>query len=407
MTFQYFKPAPKLIPPIVVPPPPPSTELNHILITGQSNSTGSAARPLLSTTQQYTNKMFNTGVRAGSTGLTSFEPLVESSDVGGQGETIASAMTNFLSFHNYVNYPHLVSCHGRAGFRYSGLQKGTEPYQEGLTQVQAGKTIAQADSIAYSVSAVCNIHGESDQEFGVPNYGNNLATWQNNYDTDIKAITGQTKLVPMLACQQGAGSPAQAVENHGSQQLSTALELWKAHRANPDKIVLVGPRYQYDYIDGIHLTNHSQRWNGEQYGKVYKHAIVDGNIWRPLSPQSATINGTTIDITFYVPVPPLVLDVSMVVAPNNIAKGFEYWDNSGAIPAITNVQITGNNTIRITLASAPTGSDKQIRYAYTHTIPGAGRWIGARGNLRDSDSIQSPNGYPLYNWCVHFAWDLN
>ena len=61
--------------------------IHHLLISGQSLSCG-ATSPVVSAEQPYGNLSFNTGVRAGGAGLSSFIPLVETWD-GSQGETIA------------------------------------------------------------------------------------------------------------------------------------------------------------------------------------------------------------------------------------------------------------------------------------------------------------------------------
>ena len=73
------------------------------------------------------------------------------------------------------------------------------------------------------------------------------------------------------------------------------------------------------------------------------------------------------------------------------------------MPNIESVDVTAPDTVTIKLASAPTGNNKRLRYAFTGT-PGAngGPTTGARGNLRDSDSTKSLYGFMLYNWCVTF-----
>lgn len=379
---------------------------HHILITGQSNSTGSEALPILNTVQNYQNRSFNTGVRAGSSNLTSFIPLVEALDSTFNGQTIATSMTDFIwalvESEGRSPIPYLVSANGVPGARYDELSRGTAPYNAGIIQVQEAKRISLLMNKDYKVKAICNIHGESDQEYAKLNYGANVTTWQQNYEQDIKAVTQQTDSIPMLLCQQNAYSPS----NASSPSTSTALEVWKAHKANPDKIVLVGPRYQYDHPGTtLHLSGYMQQWHGEQYGKVYKHVVVDGKSWRPLSPKTVTLNRSVIDVEFYVPAPPLVFDLSMIVSPNLTTYGFEYFDESSSPPTITSVLILNPTTIRITLASPPTGAG-QLRYAYTGTGAGAGHWNGSRGNLRDSDATPSLHGYPLYNWCIQFAWDL-
>ena len=42
-------------------------DINHILLTGQSNSVANSAKPILSTTQPYDNVMFDVGVMTAAT----------------------------------------------------------------------------------------------------------------------------------------------------------------------------------------------------------------------------------------------------------------------------------------------------------------------------------------------------
>lgn len=65
--------------------------------------------------------------------------------------------------------------------------------------------------------------------------------------------------------------------------------------------------------------------------------------------------------------------------------------------------VTAPDTVQITLASAPTGTNRRLRYAFTAAaLVNAGPTTGPRGNLRDSDTTPSRHGYALFNWCVHF-----
>ncbi len=70
--------------------------LHHLLISGQSLSTGSGARGRRHGAAVHQNVSFNTGVRAGGVNLTGFIPLVETWN-GGEGETIASGAANLVS----------------------------------------------------------------------------------------------------------------------------------------------------------------------------------------------------------------------------------------------------------------------------------------------------------------------
>ncbi len=414
-------------------------DINHVLSTGQSNA-ASAGTPPLTSTQPYGNRMFNPGVFTsvscsgeGCTGYvtpSSLIPLVESDGMlGAPAETIASGLANeatklgreiYLLGRPAPQNDHIVlaSAHPRSGNGYECLRKGGCSYQnaswlraftEGMNQVTDGKRLATAAGLSYVVRGVTVIHGESNhywQEFpisgsdGTPNkiqnYADALVEWQADYESSIKAITGQTIAVPLFVSQMSNWS--------GSPQTYSPIPINQlaAHTRAPGKVVVVTPSYIFPYkTDGLHFTNAGQRRLGEYFGKAYAKMVFTGQPWEPVRPSLVTRSGNVITATFVVPVPPLALDTTQVVNPGNF--GFEYTDASGAAPAITGVAVSGPDTVTITLASAPTGSNKRLRYAYT-SVPGtpAGPTAGPRGNLRDSDATPSQYGYPLQNWSVHF-----
>jgi hypothetical protein len=377
-------------------------DLNHTLCTGQSLSVGSSGSPPLSTTQPYKNKMFNSGVLAGATNLLYFVPLVESGV-----ETMSSGMANLVtkmardevftgSQPPQNSHEVLVSCHGVGGTAYSGLKKGTAPYAAGMAQVKAAKTIGDFYGLSYVVRAVTNVHGESDHIAGNTHYAADLTTWQSDYETDVKAATGQNEPVPMLHTQFSSWT-----KFSGTTSAVVGAQL-DASVAKPDKIILVGPKYFLAYApDGVHLSNAGYRHMGEYYAKVYRHAILEGQAWQPLRPTAAALSGTTVTVTFHVPVPPLVIDTALVTDPGH--DGFEYSDDSASPAKIASVALDGATKVEIALDKAPTGAKKRIRYAWTGQLgAGAGPKTGPRGNLRDSDAATSLAGNKLYNWAVHF-----
>jgi hypothetical protein len=180
-----------------------------------------------------------------------------------------------------------------------------------------------------------------------------------------------------------------------------AFKVLEESERNPDKTILVCPKYYFPYSDGIHLTNAAYRWLGEYYGKAYRTVVVEGNTWTPLKPERITRTNTVITALFHVPVPPLVLDTNMVVDPGNY--GFTFADGTSTPPAIASVELVGPDTVRLILSAEPAGSNERLRYAFSG-VPGSwgGPETGPRGNLRDSDPEPSLYGNPLYNWCVHF-----
>lgn len=413
-------------------------DINHVLSTGQSNSVANGATPPITTTQPYGNIKFDTGVIPGrqcdGSGCksyakpTQFVPLIEGDNFFGYGiETMSAGLANEaakLAREKFGKPSHdiLVSLHGRSGNTYLCLRKGgcdfkgaeagyLPPFEDAMMEVSDALAIAKASGKSYVVRAVTAIHGESDhysystnqQEFPMPatsgqgtiaDYAAGMLEWQKDYETGVKAITGQTLPVPLFLLQMSSWNDV----------AHSKIPTWQlaAHINAPGKVNVVAPAYPIGYAkDCLHFTNHGERRIGEYFAKAYARVVIEGRKWEPLRPVDVTVQGNVVTAKFTVPKPPLVLDTEHVSNPGNY--GFEFADGTATPPAITSVAIAGPDTVKITLASAPTGADKRLRYAYTaapQTCPGFEN--GPRGNLRDSDDTPSHYGYPLWNWSVHF-----
>jgi hypothetical protein len=376
--------------------------VNHVLCTGQSLSIGSKGTPALSLQQPYDNRMFNTGVVAGGTGLSSLVPLVEAT-LETMSSGFANLTTKLAREQVFPSQPApqnshdlLVSCHGKGGTAYSGLKKGTVPYQNGLAQVTAGITISASLKQSYVVRAVTVVHGETDGVNKNAAYDKDLAQWQTDYEADVRALTKQKVPIPMLQSQISSWTKSgMATSLIPGAQLQASID-------HPGKVILVGPKYFLPYSDGIHLTNEGYRQLGEHYAKVYRRLVLEGKTWEPLRPKNITRTGAVIRVVFFVPKPPLVLDTSHVSNPGHL--GFEYKDDSASPPKIQSVALDGADAVKVTLAAAPTGNKRTLSYAWTGVVGNnGGPTTGPRGNLRDSDATPSRIGYSLYNWCVHFS----
>lgn len=375
-------------------------DFDFVLSTGQSLSVGAQGTPALSTSQPDKNVMFNTGVIAGGTNLTSFVPLVETNV-----ETMSSGLANHISADAKASFglDHviLLSAHGVGGFSYAQLKKGQPSFTNGIAQAKAGFDLAKAAGKTLVVRAVTNVHGETDHLQQNTNYQANIAEWQSDYEKDVKAITGQSEPIPMLHTQMHSWTRLQPGGGAYSDQSRIPIDQLAVHIASGGKTVLVGPKYHLPYVaDGVHLTNEGYRHMGEDYAKVYRQIVLRGKKWEPLRPLSITRENTTIIVKFLVPSPPLKIDEELVTNPADY--GFELSGDDD-MPNITSVDVTAADTVTIKLAAAPTGANKRLRYAFTGT-PGAnaGPTTGARGNLRDSDDTKSLYGFKLYNWCVTF-----
>ncbi len=343
--------------------------LHHILGTGQSLSLGQEGTPALSTTQPYDNLMFDTP--GNPLDLSELNPLVEVTR-----ESMSSSLANWITAQS-ATHRALVSVYGIGGTAYDNLKQGTAAYNLALAQVSAGMARASGLALTFGVPCVTVVHGEQDAIEGSLTYEDDIIEWQADYETDIKAITGQTGSIPHLYTQ--VSSVAES---------DVPLAQLRAHIADPENLILVGPKYHLPTPDGSHLTNEGYRQMGEEYAKVYHKTFILRETWSPLRPLSAVRLGAVITVTFEVPEPPLALDTAGQVAAMT-DMGFE-WDGA---ETITDVSVASPTTVEVTLSGTPAGAGRLL-YAQ--------RSGEVAGNLRDSDATESLHGYALYNWCVHF-----
>lgn len=299
------------------------------------------------------------------------------------------------------------------GQPYTTLAKGQTFYNTLVNSVAVSKNAIAAAGKTLGILWLALIHGENDESARNTAYAANLATWQNDLETDLKAITGQTEGVPFLISQHQA---------HGAYAHPTPTvdqQMYLAFKANPAKIILVMGKYHllHTDTDRLHLVNVSSRTMGEKYGQA-KASLLTDKPWRPLYPTSVTGAGTsTITATFNVPFGPLQWDTTFAEPHANGMMGFEIVDNTGSITATTTTLNPGSNSVTFALPR-PLGVNPRLRYAWTSAINGTAPATcqrpgprlagdpatigGAYGNLCDSDSAFSPYGSNMKNYCVTF-----
>ncbi len=347
------------------------------------------------------------------------------------GETPHTAMADAITaLYQAAGGADYVTAHtvvGESGKAMQYLQKGAvddgtegRAYAASMFEVQAIHNLATAAGKSYGVGAVVITHGEADS--GNTSYETELAQMQQDYTSDVQAVTGQTEPVLLLVSQQNS-VPNTLPAALGMGSISTLAE-WQVGLDHPGLVICAGPKYQYPYFsDGVHLTTDGYDRLGEKYGEVYFHAVVLGDGWQPLQPVSATASGNVISVRFNVPVGPLAWDDG-IVAPQGVnpawvnGRGFEVQLTS-APETIVSVAITGAamDTVEITCADTIEGGYASVAYAYsagsgiTQTLQPNGytylnttlRW----GQLRDSDPFVGPlTGVAQPNYAVAFSVKL-
>ena len=369
---------------------------NLILMGGQSNSLGAATTEVLSTVQPYNNKMFAAGVRTTSfAGMRSLAPLVEIAEGSLEGETPFSGFANRTSSEYLAEgktFDAVCHTHGGSGLALADIRNGTAFYALGMLGIESAVSLAFNDDRRLLVPVMLWLHGEQDAGNSIPTgttaYDTELLDLiVNHYNPDIKTRTGQTVDIPFIIIQLSTAGSATAV--HFAQL--------NAHELQPTR-VFIFPSYIFPRTDTVHYSVISRRWIGEYFSKIFRW-YMKGQDTAPLKPVALSRTGAVITVDFHVPVAPLVLDVTTFaeVTPAGGRYGFEFADDSGAAPAITNVAITSPTQIQVTLAAVPTGANKKLSYGRTIT----------KGNLRDSDPAASLYGNTLYNWCVIFNKAVN
>lgn len=367
--------------------PADPTSQDSAIVIGQSLAAGGGANPAISTSQPYTNIMFSGGVYY-PTDLTSYVPLVE----GGSNESPASGFANQVAAFQRTAIPGSAArdllMHNWAigGSGYAVLKKNgsSGAYADSIAAISYSSGHLPSGKSAVKVLAAICVHGEADAGDG--GYAGYLAEWQSDYESDIQAATGQTDAVPMFISQ--------------FTEYGYAGDMYEAYIANPDKIVLVGPKYFLAHSDSLHLTAESSRVLGEYYAKAYWQHVVQGVQWHPLRPTTISRSGAIITVTYnHGRIGNLVLDTTTVANRADGNYGFAYTETDAVIQSVE-LEDAANGIVRITLTGTPTANGR-LYYAYAGTS-GEGPVTGSRGCLRDSDPAVSLSGYPLYNWAANW-----
>jgi hypothetical protein len=398
-----------------------------VIGTGQSLSTGCIGAPsspvVVSVTQPYHNlKLLDQGpdpkypIDGSATAVWSAIPLVEPirqalagsgpgygdnqypenicDNDGAYGETPHSGMANALSAiwaargetGDYVT-AHTVVGKGGACLNQIDATGGGLSFPAALSEVRVFESLATAAGKTYGVGGIILTHGECDAATANVTYGSGVYALQQAYDSAIKAITGQTRDVVLLASQQSSF-------NDGYD--GTAVQIWEAMREHPGQIVVTGPKYAFAPY-GVHLPAFGYERVGEKYGEVFDAIVNQGVAWNPVGPNNVTRTGAVITVDFDVPNPPLVWDTHLAPPHQQMhtawanGNGFEVKDGTGNEVTIASVAIQASSVV-ITLAAAPApGTTLTLGYAVTQdSDPGmnlGGYGAGLHGLLRDSDTF--------------------
>lgn len=391
----------------------------HFEIFGQSLSQGAYSSPIQTMVQRYDSLMFVGGIRPQHPSYnvpnfySSFVPLVEGKDVSGYVgyETPCGGATDcvkqLIKEENGIEYTQqkyqlLGTACGEGGMSLVSLS--TTYLDNNLKPaITNAFNLAQSQGLTYGMPLMGWVHGEQDNK---PSVGTTIQQYKGGMQSLIGLVDAHLKtLDPNLSLDGLITTQLCSFKTAGRSEPHIELAIYQAATEPNSNIYLACPLYIFDYADGYHIDGVSSKWMGAYIGLVHKRVLVDGEDWKPVHPISHVKQGRILEVKFHVPVQPLVFDTSHIALNTNY--GFNIVDNSNNPIAISSVEITQGDTVKI-IAVDPIPIGANLRYAWTPSAQ-PNRVTGPRGNLRDSqgvDLIYDPDGInkPMHNWCPIFEY---
>ena len=274
------------------------------------------------------------------------------------------------------------------------LSRGTEPYSNFLSDIQAAYKKSKERGWDFCVPAICWMQGESDiAEYPGTNYKTLLKQFSTDIIQDIKEITHQKVPVRIICYQSNALTRAYKFDanHHDCPEMEVPQAQMELIR-DDSLFIASGPTYPYSFVrEAIHIDGQSQKLLGSLEAEAALRVIRKQSPHLGLIPLSTSVTGNDVVIRFNVPDPPLMLDTIRVTKTSNY--GFSVINEQGQ-NLITSLSV--NDSLVIIHCSQPP-SNCQVRYAVNGESMKSGNKRGPRGNLKDSQD----------HWCYQFYTDMS
>jgi hypothetical protein len=386
-------------------------DLYHWGFYGQSNRGGADALPVVSgADQNMGNYKFACGIQtwnfiwgptvngATARGRANFDlvPLFEQDHQNGQGEFASTGISAQFKLHGAggryntgaveTSKPHMLFSNSSTGGIYLSALMPADPEQKGYylvfkDDILRAKEQASLHGMTYGFGGVLFEQGESEASSlkltptgSVQPFTTVQNTWRDNLialraamETDVKAITGQTRAMPMFAACGRYPLLGNALKSAAS--LDPNIILTTPIHFGPNALNSQMPGIYPDlrkYGDTLHMTADGNRWFGAQEGKQMARVLKEGarpkvmlvkDVWR--------VSNTEIRVQFDVPYKPMKIDTEFVFPVKNM--GLRVFagtlDAVGALATITGTSIISDDTIAITLSTTiGAGSNFLVEY---------------------------------------------
>ena len=303
----------------------------------------------------------------------------------------------------------IVRSEARGGRRFLGFMQGDREI-DGIFQNHDGQdsqilknlittiietvAAAKSDGIPVKKIYITWLHGESDRAMPRADYRTLLTTLMETVEAAIAGVG--VELEWLLVQSSGTGTRG------GGNYWPSRLAIFDVASARPN-VTVVAAGYAYEMCDGSHFSQEGKLLLGEQVGRLVAHAQIGDDVTLPFL-RNAKLSGATIDMTFDTD-DGLLIDMTSLPAVDALA-GFAVYDRQGT--SLEKVEVTGDETVRLTLNKVPHIASVEVSYAYArnpvNASPAATDFPVGRGHLRSRASSPSKfvPGKKLYDWAAGF-----
>jgi hypothetical protein len=294
---------------------------------------------------------------------------------------------------------------GVSGSSIITMNKGTKAYSDIMEVITTATEFAHALGKTFAVPVLGWVHGEADRSQTQEWYYGHLSQFFTDFNTDVKAITGQIEDVQFVIHQTSPWRDVWYPSGAKTQQTGDTAFDYKMGVQNAQlqlvneraNVHMLGGTYPFDYADFFHPRDRAVI--GLPMGIYIKRLICDGVALPTFQPVSHKVVGNFIHLKFDVPVKPARFDSGSDIWHNKTNGkqpnwGFRVYKNDIDIISAEPFIVQGD-TVVIPCSQSPIGAT--IWYAAN------GHWGG--GNLCDSMNITIKNknvDYILDNFAIAF-----
>lgn len=273
---------------------------------------------------------------------------------------------------------------GKNGTGITGLVRITVPYVLMMNAIRAAKVYATGKGKTLKCAYVAFLHGETDVDLGTTTYAEFTNGLCNDMNDSIKAVTGQSADISVVANQ--VGRSWWTVANIAAKTMLICNEQQDAVTLN-SKYRLATPGYAHEpemnefNVQNFQSSHFSARGLRTIAGKIHAAAVAAS--FTPFRCTGAVLAGNEITVTMTPLSGAVSLDVTRPCI--NGLYGFEYKDTGTPGITITGVTILNSTQLKITLSGTPAGGTKTLYYAYSQNyITGDLSYFRQNGAVKDA-----------------------